>query len=82
MLGFADADLQGAHARRQAGQEAMMTGIKDVGTAAVDWGINTGKIPGGVVGQDVTSTSFQAMLGDSGGDMASYLEWLKTKGDE
>lgn len=62
MMGMAAGDLAGARARRQAGQEAMMEGIKDVATSAVDYGVNTGKIQGGVVGQNQTSLQFQSMV--------------------
>ena len=62
MMGMAAGDLAGANARRQAGQEAMMEGMKDVATSAVDYGVNTGVIQGGVVGQNQTSLQFQSML--------------------
>ena len=44
LMGMAAGDLAGAQARRQAGQEQMMAGIKDVASSAVDYGVNTGKI--------------------------------------
>ena len=62
MMGMAAGDLAGANARRQAGQEAVMEGVKDVATSAVDYGVNTGKIQGGVVGQNQTSLQFQSMV--------------------
>ena len=41
---MAAGDLAGAQARRQAGQEQMMSGIKDVGSTMIDYGVNTGQI--------------------------------------
>ena len=66
LLGFADADLQGANSRRQAGQEAMMEGFKDVATSAVDYGLNTGAIQGGVSGQNVSSTQMENLVNNAG----------------
>ena len=45
LMGMAAGDLAGARARRQAGQEAMMEGITDVATSAMDYGVNKGKVP-------------------------------------
>jgi len=45
LMGMAAGDLAGARARRKAGQEAMMEGITDVATSAMDYGVNTGKVP-------------------------------------
>lgn len=44
MMGMSAGELVGAQQRQQAGQEAMMEGIKDVATSAVDYGVNTGEI--------------------------------------
>ena len=44
MMGMSAGELVGAQQRQQAGQEAMMEGIKDVATSAVDYGVNTDKI--------------------------------------
>jgi len=80
LLGFADADLQGANARRQAGQEAMMEGFKDVATSAVDYGLNTGAIEGGVSGQNVTSTQMENLAdnADGGGSQEGDIRNGKT----
>ena len=86
MMGMAAGDLAGARARQQAGQEQMMEGIKDVATSAVDYGLNTGKIAGGVVGQNETSQVFQQMVNSVGGgnltqdDLNDFLEWKKSQG--
>ena len=47
LMGMASGDLAGANARRQAGQEAMMDGIKDVANSGMDYLGNTGKLPEG-----------------------------------
>ena len=44
MMGMSAGELVGAQQRRQAGQEAVMEGGKDIATTAVDYGINTGEI--------------------------------------
>ena len=44
LMGMAAGDLAGARSRQQAGQEAMMDGIKDVANSAVDYGVNEGHI--------------------------------------
>lgn len=44
MMGMSAGELVGAQQRQQAGQQAMMEGIKDVATSAVDYGVNTGEI--------------------------------------
>ena len=66
MMGMASGDLAGARSRQQAGKEAMMEGFKDVATSAVDFGLNTGKIKGGVSGQNVTDTQFSNLIANAG----------------
>jgi hypothetical protein len=44
MMGMSAGELAGAQQRQQAGQEAVMEGGKDIATAAVDYGVNTGEI--------------------------------------
>tara|TARA_B110000211_G_scaffold231564_1_gene293359 strand:- start:31 stop:717 length:687 start_codon:yes stop_codon:yes gene_type:complete len=44
LMGMAAGDLVGARQRQQAGQEAMMDGVKDVANSAVDYGVNKGHI--------------------------------------
>lgn len=47
LMGMAAGDLAGARARRQAGQEEMMAGIKDMGSTMIDFGVNTGRLDSG-----------------------------------
>jgi len=47
LMGMAAGDLAGARARRKAGQEAMMEGIKDVANSGMDYLGNKGKLPAG-----------------------------------
>ena len=56
LMGMSAGDLVGARARQQAGQEAMMDGLKDVANSAVDYGVNEGMIDGGVAYDKNVST--------------------------
>jgi hypothetical protein len=55
MMGMSAGELVGAQQRQQAGQEAMMEGIKDVATSAVDYGVNTGEIDPRAWGDNVNT---------------------------
>ena len=55
MMGMSAGELVGAQQRQQAGQEAMMEGIKDVATSAVDYGVNTDKIDPKAWGDNVNT---------------------------
>ena len=55
MMGMSAGELVGAQQRQQAGQEAMMEGIKDVATSAVDYGVNTGEIDPKAWGDNVNT---------------------------
>jgi hypothetical protein len=56
LMGMSAGELAGARSRQQAGQEAMMDGMKDVANSAVDYGVNTGKIDGGAAYDKNVST--------------------------
>ena len=45
LMGMASGDLAGARSRQQAGQEAMMEGVKDVANSGMDYLGNTGQLP-------------------------------------
>ena len=63
LMGMAAGDLAGARSRQQAGQEAMMEGVKDVANSAVDYGKNTGAITGDTgYGSDLTTQQLEDML--------------------
>jgi len=55
MMGMSAGELVGAQQRQQAGQEAMMEGIKDVATSAVDYGVNTDEIDPRAWGDNVNT---------------------------
>ena len=63
LMGMAAGDLAGARSRQQAGQEAMMEGVKDVANTAVDYGKNTGEITGDTgYGSNLTTQQLEDML--------------------
>jgi len=63
LMGMAAGDLAGARERRQAGQEAMMEGVKDVANSAVDYGKNEGLITGNTgYGSNLTTQQLEDML--------------------
>jgi len=49
MMGMSAGELAGARERRQAGQEMMMDGMKDVATSGTDYLRNTGQIEGDLI---------------------------------
>jgi hypothetical protein len=57
LMGMAAGDVVGAQQRQQMGQQMAMQGVKDVATSAVDYGNNSGIIPGLTGGYGTSATN-------------------------